>query len=70
MGLRIYHLRFGASTEKLFRNNIGNYFWVAEINSEIVGYITGSIHVSDGLAVIEQGEHYLEVDEVYVHPEY
>lgn len=60
----------GANTEELLRNNIGDYFWVAEINSQIVGYITGSIHVSDGLAVIEQGEHYLEVDEVYVHPEY
>lgn len=60
----------GASTEELLRNNIGDYFWVAETNSQIVGYITGSIHVSDGLAVIEQGQHYLEVDEVYVHPEY
>jgi GNAT superfamily N-acetyltransferase len=60
----------GANTEELLRNNIGDYFWVAEINSEIVGYITGSVHISDGLAVIEQGEHYLEVDEVYVRPEY
>jgi ribosomal protein S18 acetylase RimI-like enzyme len=60
----------GANTEELLRNNIGDYFWVAEINSEIVGYITGSVHESDGLAVIEQGEQYLEVDEVYVHPEY
>lgn len=60
----------GSNTKELLRNNIGEYFWVAEINSEIVGYITGSVHVSDGLAVIGQGEHYLEVDEVYVHPEY
>ncbi|MDQ0888761.1 ribosomal protein S18 acetylase RimI-like enzyme [Paenibacillus sp. V4I9] len=60
----------GANTEELLRNCIGEYFWVAEINSEVVGYITGSIHDSDGLAVIEKGESYLEVDEVYVHPEY
>lgn len=53
----------GANTEELLRNNIGDYFWVAEINSEIVGYITGSAHVSDGLAVIEQGEHYLDKKE-------
>ncbi len=59
-----------ANTEELLRRNIGDYFWVAEINSEVVGYITGSVHESDGLAVIEKGELYLEVDEVYVHPEY
>ncbi|MFC5648835.1 GNAT family N-acetyltransferase [Paenibacillus solisilvae] len=60
----------GANTEELLRNHIGEYFWVAEIGSEVVGYITGSIHFSDGLAVIEQGERYIEIDEVYVHPEY
>lgn len=60
----------GPNSEELLRNNIGDYFWVAEINSEVVGYITGSVHESDGLAVIEKGERYLEVDEVYVHPEY
>ncbi|SDN05732.1 N-acetylglutamate synthase, GNAT family [Paenibacillus sp. yr247] len=60
----------GANTVELLRNNIGEYFWVAEINSEVVGYITGSIHESDGLAVIEKGERYLEIDEVYAHPDY
>lgn len=28
------------------------------------------MHVSDGLAVIPAGERYLEVDEVYVHPDH
>jgi len=60
----------GANTVELMRNYIGDYFWVAEVDSEIIGYITGTIHESEGLAVIEKGERYLEVDEVYVHPEY
>jgi ribosomal protein S18 acetylase RimI-like enzyme len=60
----------GANTADFLRNNIGEYFWVTEISSEVVGYITGSVHESDGLAVIEKGERYLEVDEVYVHPEF
>jgi GNAT superfamily N-acetyltransferase len=60
----------GANTVELLRNYIGDYFWVAEVDSEVVGYSTGTIHESDGLAVIDKGEHYLEVDEVYVHPEY
>lgn len=60
----------GATTEEILRNYIGDYFWVAEIDSVVVGYITGTVHESDGLAVIEIGECYLEVDEVYVHPDY
>lgn len=60
----------GANTEELMKNYLGDYFWVAEVNSEVIGYILGSVHESDGLAVIEKGEHYLEIDEVYVHPEY
>lgn len=50
--------------------NIGEYFWVAEVDAEVVGYIFGSIQESEGLAVIESGVRYLEIDEVYVHPQY
>ncbi|WP_238403267.1 GNAT family N-acetyltransferase [Paenibacillus mesophilus] len=60
----------GANSEQLLRTYIGDYFWVAEADSQVIGYITGTVHVSNGLAVIEKGEHYLEVDEVYVHPAY
>lgn len=60
----------GANTTEMLRGNIGEYFWVGEINAEVVGYIIGSVYESDGLAVIEKGEQYLEVDEVYIHPEY
>ncbi|MBM7568771.1 hypothetical protein [Paenibacillus sacheonensis] len=44
----------GANTEEILRNYIGDYFWVAEIKSVVVGYITGTVHESDGLAVIEK----------------
>jgi len=60
----------GANTEEILRNYIGDYFWVAEVDSVVVGYITGTVNESDGLAVIEKGERYLEVDEVYVHPNF
>lgn len=43
---------------------------MAEADSQVIGYITGSVHESNELAVIDKGEHYIEVDEVYVHPAY
>ena len=52
------------------RNRLGSYFWVAEHGSQIIAFAFGSAHVSPGLAVIPAGEAYLEIDEIYVHPEH
>ena len=49
---------------------LDHYFWVAEDSARIVGFAYGSVHTSECLAVIPAGETYLEVDEVYVHPDY
>lgn len=51
-----------------FEARLGHYFWVAEDDSAIVGFICGSAKVSEGLAVIPKGEAYLEIEELYVHP--
>lgn len=57
------------SAEQL-RAQLGQYFWVAEDAGQIIGFAYGSVHTSEGLAVIPAGEIHLEIDEVYVHPDY
>jgi N-acetylglutamate synthase-like GNAT family acetyltransferase len=57
-----------ATPAKTLEKQLGPYFLVAEEDGEIVGYVTGSVHTSDGLAVIPAGAEYLEVDELYVIP--
>lgn len=44
--------------------------WVAESHNEIVGYVTASIRRSTQLAVIPNDEPYVEIDDLYVSPEY
>ena len=44
------------------------YFLVAEIDGSIVGYANGSVHFSQGVAVIPKQESYLEIDNVYLKP--
>ena len=61
---------FAPETEEQIAKAIGSYFLVAEINNEIIGFISGAIHTSDGLAVIPEGESYLEIENLYVAPEY
>lgn len=46
------------------------YLLVADTVGEIVGFISGSIHKSEGMAVIPEGESYLEIDNLYILPEY
>lgn len=54
------------ASEEDLDEKLGDYFLIAELNNEIVGFCYGSMHESDGLAVIPKGETYLEVDDVYV----
>ncbi|MBI1882128.1 MAG: GNAT family N-acetyltransferase [Chloroflexi bacterium] len=51
-------------------NQFKSYFLVAEIDGRIIGYTNSSVHISKGLAVIPKGEQYLEIDNIYVKPEF
>ncbi len=45
---------------------LGPYFLVAEVNGNVVGFVSGASSVSNGMAVIPQGDSYLEIDDLYV----
>ena len=49
---------------------LGPFFYVALSDSRISGFVYGTERVSEGLAVIPKGERYLEIDELYVRPEF
>jgi ribosomal protein S18 acetylase RimI-like enzyme len=45
---------------------LGAYFLLAEAGGEVMGFISGSTHMSSGTAVIAAGESYLEIDNLYI----
>jgi ribosomal protein S18 acetylase RimI-like enzyme len=47
---------------------LGPYLLVAEVDHEIVGFISGSAHISEGTAVIPAGESYIEITNLYTSP--
>lgn len=61
---------FVASHLEDLQNHSLAYCLVATCNDLVVGFIRGSEHVSDGLAVIPEGESYLEIDDVYIKPSF
>jgi ribosomal protein S18 acetylase RimI-like enzyme len=57
-----------AATYDELLTKLGSYFLVASLDDQVVGYIYGSVHTSQGLAVIPADETYLEVGELYLLP--
>jgi ribosomal protein S18 acetylase RimI-like enzyme len=52
------------------RAALSPYLLVAEVDEEAVGFVSGSIRLGEGAAVIPSGESYLEVENLYVSPEF
>jgi ribosomal protein S18 acetylase RimI-like enzyme len=46
------------------------YFLVAESDGQIIGYINGSVRVNEKVEVLPKQETYLEIENIYVRPEY
>ena len=44
---------------------LGKYFLVAELNNEIAGFVCGTINKADNISVINNGETYIEVEDIY-----
>lgn len=61
---------FVPNNKEGLESKLGSYFLVAETENKIAGLVYGSVHQSEGLAVIPKDEQYLEIDDVYVKPEY
>ncbi|MHB9023666.1 MAG: GNAT family N-acetyltransferase [Armatimonadota bacterium] len=48
------------------RDQLSEFFLVAEVDGQLVGMVAASVHLSEGMAVIPAGERYLEIDDLYV----
>jgi ribosomal protein S18 acetylase RimI-like enzyme len=61
---------FVPATKEDLLERLNNLFFVAEDTDNDIGFVYGTIHTSDGLAVIPKGEKYIEIDDIYVHLEH
>ena len=57
---------FVPDSKEHLQTALGPYFLVAETNDAVVGFVSGSVHISEGTAVIPAGESYVEIDNLYV----
>lgn len=56
---------FIPADKKYLEEKLGKYFFVAELNDEIIGFVYGTIHKAENICVIDSGQFYIEIDDIY-----
>lgn len=56
---------FIPADKKYIEEKLGKYFFVAELNDEIVGFVYGTVHKAENMSVIDCGQLYIEIDDIY-----
>lgn len=54
------------SDKNNLEKKLGKYFYVAELNNEIIGYVNGTVHIAQNMTIFSDGQTYIEVDDIYV----
>lgn len=60
---------YPASNNERLTQRLGDYFWIAEKHGKVIGYTNGAVQKSQN-PVFGMNSLYLEIYEVYVHPDY
>ena len=67
----VAHIWYGSRDDVMAAfDRFQNYFLVAESDGRIVGYINGSIRTNETVDVLPKQQTYLEVENIYVRPEF
>ena len=56
---------FVPADKRYLETKLGKYFFIAELNNEIVGFVYGTVHKAEKMTVINNGEAYIEIDDLY-----
>jgi ribosomal protein S18 acetylase RimI-like enzyme len=59
---------FVPADRNYLESKLGKYFLVAVLNEEIIGFVYGTAHKAQDMAVLKNGESYIEVDDIYISP--
>lgn len=61
---------FAPDDEGQIKRRLGPYFLIAEIEGQTVGFVSGTPRTSAGLAVVSEGTLFLEIENLYVVPQF
>lgn len=57
---------FVPDDKSYLERKLGKYFYVAELNNRIIGFVFGTVHKSENMTIFNNGQLYIEVDDIYI----
>jgi GNAT superfamily N-acetyltransferase len=57
---------FVPADKSYLEEKLGKYFYIAELNTEIIGFAYGTVHMAENMSIFNDGQYYIEVDDIYV----
>ena len=57
---------FLPASKEYLSSKLGEYFFVADKDDEVIGFVYGTIHEANDMTVFTHGEKYLEIDDIYI----
>ena len=57
---------FVPAEKDYLEGKLGKYFYVAEQDKRIIGFVYGTVHEAENMAVFADGQPYIEVDDIYI----
>jgi ribosomal protein S18 acetylase RimI-like enzyme len=61
---------FSPTSKEYLEKKLGRYFFIAEYENIVVGFIYGTIHTAKDISIFIDGEKYIEIDDVYISAEH
>jgi ribosomal protein S18 acetylase RimI-like enzyme len=65
---------YGVNIPEALQRELGSYFWVAEQNGQVVGFIIGRVNGDAATdmhyQILPEGEDHLSLHQLYVHPDH
>jgi ribosomal protein S18 acetylase RimI-like enzyme len=51
-------------------SKINEFYYIAECELGIIGFVSASVHEAKGMAIVNDGEMYIEIEDIFVSSEY
>lgn len=61
---------FTPADRSYLESKLGRYFLVAELNGKVISFVYGTIHKTKNMAIMKDGELYIEIDDIYTLSDY
>lgn len=61
---------FVPANKSYLEGKLGKYFYIAQLNNKVIGFAYGTVHKAENMTIFNDGQPYIEVDDIYISQSY